>query len=134
MKNLYLFFAFILFCSFGFAQEGAAVANGGVSLEAALHALGLALNTGGVYMLVFLILKWRPKLKETAPQYIPMIAIIAGPALNAAAVFVSQAAGIDIDFSPVIAALAGPSAVTIDQLYRQKRKAKPSRPGKKLPD
>lgn len=90
---------------------------------AALQALGMAINTGGVYLLVFLLLKWRPVLKEKRPHWIPVLAIIAGPLLNALAAFGTELLGVGLDFSPLIGVIGGTGAVAIDQLYRQKKKA-----------
>ncbi len=90
---------------------------------AALQALGLAINTGGVYLLVFLVLKWRPVLKKRAPHFIPMIAIVAGPLLNLLAAFGTELIGYPIDFSPLIGVMGGTGAVAVDQIYRQRRKA-----------
>ena len=124
MRRLLYFTASVFLCGLAVGQTTPEPAAGG-ELEAAVHALGLALNTGGVYYLVFLILKWKRKLRIESPQFIPIIAISAGPLLNYAAVLIANSVGIAIDFSPAIAALSGPAAVTLDQIYRQRQKAHP---------
>lgn len=122
MKSLT--FVFILMLStIAFGQVGAAefAGNGDVA-TAGLQALALAFNAGGVWFLVFLVNKYRPKLREHAPHWIPVIAMLAGPILNAIATLILNEAGIAVDFSPLIAALAGTGAVALDQVGRQYRK------------
>ena len=118
-------FVFVLMLSglgLGAADAGADV------MAACMTALGLALNAGGVWFLVFLVNKYRPMLRKKAPHWIPLIAIVAGPLLNALAALVLQYAGVEIDFSMLIAALAGTGAVTLDQMGRQfKKRVRPSR-------
>lgn len=127
--KLTLFLLFFMAAAL-FAQEvsGEELQAGAEVAEAALQALGLALNAGGVWFLVFLVNKYRPLLREKAPHWIPIIAMLAGPLLNAFAAVLLQYAGMEIDFSPLIAALAGTSAIAFDQVGRQYRKRfKPSR-------
>ena len=89
-----------------------------------LIALAMALNTGGVFFLVNLINKWKPKLRERAPQWIPILAMISGPILNAAAALLTEALGYPIDFSLLIGAFGGTAAVTFDQVRKQRRRAR----------
>ena len=90
---------------------------------AGLIALAMALNTGGVFFLVNAVNKWKPRLRERAPQWIPIIAMLSGPLLNAAGVFLSNALGYPIDFSLLIGSFGGTAAVTFDQVRKQRRRA-----------
>lgn len=90
--------------------------------SAALTALAMALNAGGVFFLVFWVNRAWPAIRKRNPQWVPVIALTAGPALNALAVFLSEIFGHPIDFSPVAAAFAGPGAISAHQLWKQRRK------------
>ena len=90
---------------------------------AGLIALAMALNTGGVFFLVNAVNKWKPKLRERAPQWIPLIAMVSGPLLNGAAALLTDALGYPIDFSLLIGAFGGTAAVTFDQVRKQRRRA-----------
>lgn len=100
-----------------------AEAGGADIMAAALTAIGLAFNAGGVWFLVFLVNRYRPMLRKKAPHWIPLLSILSAPILNGLAALILQYAGIEVDFSLVIGALAGTGAVAFDQIYRQKRKA-----------
>lgn len=91
---------------------------------AGLIALAMALNTGGVFFLVNAVNKWKPKLRERAPQWIPILALMSGPLVNAAGAALSNAFNYPVDFSPLIGALGGTAAVTFDQVRKQRRRAR----------
>ena len=89
-----------------------------------LIALAMALNTGGVFFLVNAVNKWKPKLRERAPQWIPMIAMLSGPLLNGAGALLGDVFNYPFDFSPLIGAFGGTAAVAFDQVRKQRRRAR----------
>lgn len=87
-------------------------------------ALGMMVNTGGVFLLVFMVNKILPELRKKSPQFIPLIALVAGPLLNLAASAIGGFLGYEIDFSPVIGAFGGAGAVAAHQVHKQRRRVK----------
>ena len=93
-----------------FAQESPSPEEAAGMGAAGLTALAMALNTGGVFFLVNLITSLVPTLRVRAPQWIPILAMLSGPLLNAAGAALSDALGYPIDFSPLVGAFGGTTA------------------------
>jgi len=99
-----------------------------------LMAFGMALQAGGVWFLVQLVKTKAPALKKSAPQWIPVIALVLGPAMDALASWLSGVLLHPIDFTSVVQAfntvLDGFNPVTgglvaiTDQFFRQRAKRK----------
>ena len=119
--RLILFAFFTLLAAPAFAQgDPPPIDLGAVGLIA----LAMALNTGGVFFLVNAVNKWKPKLRERAPQWIPMIAMLSGPLLNGAGALLGDVFNYPFDFSPLIGAFGGTAAVAFDQVRKQRRRAR----------
>ncbi len=119
--RLILFAFFTLIATTAFAQDAPLPVD---LAEVGLIALAMALNTGGVFFLVNAVNKWKPKLREKAPQWIPMIAMMSGPILNGAGALLGDVFNYPFDFSPLIGAFGGTAAVAFDQVRKQRRRAR----------
>lgn len=84
----------------------------------------MAINTGGVFFLVNRITSFAPTLRQKRPQWIPIIAIAAGPLINIAGASLSELVGHPIDFSPIVGAFGGSAAVVVHQVRTQARRSR----------
>ena len=82
------------------------------------------LNSVLVMGLVQLLSMYLPALKERYPMVIPILATIIGPLVGALQALILAKLGIQVDFSPVLALLAGGAAVTMHQIGKQTQETK----------
>jgi hypothetical protein len=66
--------------------------------------------------------KYWPSIKDKYGFLIPIIAPIAGLAINTVAKLVSDLIGYPVDFSPIIAIITGTTAVWVSQVGKQIKK------------
>lgn len=79
-----------------------------------------AINSVLVLMAVqFLKVKGVPWLRLNAPFLLPIIALIAGPALTAAMNYLTAFFGYPVDLSPIIGVFSGGTAVALHQVAKQ---------------
>ena len=87
--------------------------------------LAAAVNSGGVLLLVQGISAAVPFLKERIPWVVPILALLAGPAVAWVQSQVSAVTGLPIDLSEVQIAFQvalGAGAVAVSQVYSQQRR------------
>jgi len=99
-----------------------------------LMAIGMALQAGGVWFLVQLVKAKAPALRQSAPQWIPVLALVLAPALDFLASALSGVLLHPIDLTPVVQAfnsvldgfnpLTGALVAASDQFFRQRAKTK----------
>jgi hypothetical protein len=73
-------------------------------------------NTTLVLALVMGINAFKPIIRVKYPWAIPLMATVLGPVIGAVQTWVMTQFGIQVDFSPVLAALAGAAATTAHQV------------------
>ena len=97
-----------------------------------LKAIGFAVNAGLIWFIVQWVKARAPQLREKAPQYIPLLAIALGPALELLGNGLSGLLLVPIDLGPIAEAfgeiasgfspLAGAMTVAVDQFGRQRKR------------
>lgn len=65
-----------------------------------------------VLLIVSVINAYKPVIRESYPWVVPLMATALGPVIGAAQSWALSKLGIQVDFSPIIAALAGAAATT----------------------
>jgi hypothetical protein len=78
-----------------------------------------AINSVGVLLAVQVIVYFLPKLRAKFPWAIPIIAVVAGPALGKLTELLFGILGHPVDLGPILAALTGTAAVTMHQIGKQ---------------
>jgi hypothetical protein len=81
--------------------------------------LATFLNTTLVVAVVAGINAFRPVIREQYPWAVPLMATILGPIVGVAQTWILAKLGITVDFSPIVAALAGAAATTVHQVGKQ---------------
>lgn len=117
MKRLTFALAFLLvFAEQAIAQQVVQSGMGGGSWK---QLVAVILNTAGVVLVVQLLKFFLPILKERYPWALPIIATLVGPGVAYLQITVAGWAGVDVDFTPVVAALTGGMAVAAHQVKAQ---------------
>ena len=78
-----------------------------------------AINAVGVLLAVQAIKHFVPTLKKRYPWLIPLIAVAAAPGLAQLTELAFRFLGHPVDFGPILAALTGTMAVTMNQVSKQ---------------
>jgi hypothetical protein len=81
-----------------------------------------AITSVGVLIAVQAIKYFLPMLRARYPWAIPIIAVVAGPALAQLTTLLFGILGHPVDLSPIVAVLTGAAAVTINQVGKQVKK------------
>lgn len=78
--------------------------------------LATLINGTLVLAVVSIINAYKPTFREKYPWAVPLLATLLGPALGAVQTYILAKFGIQVDFNPIIAALAGAAATTAHQV------------------
>lgn len=106
-----------------FAQQATVTTSNWRELAAVL------INTAGVALVVQLIKFGVPLLSDKYGWVLPILALVAGPAIAALQEALASALGYQgFDFSLIVAALTGGTAVAANQIYHQKKQGPTGRP------
>lgn len=81
--------------------------------------LATFLNTTLVVAVVAGINAFKPVIREQYPWAVPLLATVLGPIVGVAQTWILAQFGITVDFSPIVAALAGAAATTAHQVGTQ---------------
>ena len=104
----------LIFASAATAQTTAAVSGGNWK-----ELLATVINTAGVIVVVQVIKYLLPVLKVQYGWAIPLIATVAGPGVAALQSLVAGWLGVQVDFTPIVAALTGAAATAAHQVAHQ---------------